>query len=163
MTVAPEVCVDDVFFGELNRFHRLALALSGNADLAEKILVNVYERASEADQVRDGWHARWVKHCLIRSSIEFLRAQDPAIQIGAEHSSAWSDSLPAPFRADMPRILFVLRVWEGLPFADVCRYCGLSRSEAAGIMVETWRQVNERPEWLEEFAAALMDPVEQTA
>jgi hypothetical protein len=106
--------------------------------------------------VQPGWHVRWVKHCLIRSSLDFIRPLQTDETTGSLHTPCWSDSLSPPFSAALPRILFVLRVWEGLSLADVCRYCALSRAEAAAMLSETWMQIRTRPACLSELATALM-------
>jgi len=159
MPVASVVSVDDIFFSRhLGQFYRLALALCGDRLVAEQSLVDAYQYARIADHVQPGWHVRWVKHCLIKSCFESVRARKVEEGAGSTGSLRWSDALSSPFRADLPRILFVLRVWEGISLADVCRYCSLSRTKAEGVLSETWLQVRTRPACLTELAAAVMLP-----
>ena len=153
MPVASDVCVDDIFSEHLSQFYRLALALCGDTLVAEQSLAEAYERARIADHVHPSWHVRWVKHCLIKSCFDSIRTRKP------DRASLWSDALPTPFRADLPRMLFVLRVWEGIALTDVCRYCSLPRANAEMVLLETWMQVRTRPACLTELAAALMLPV----
>jgi hypothetical protein len=107
--------------------------------------------------VQPGWHIRWVKHSIIRSCLDSIRPLQADETAGAPHAPCWSDSLSIPFRAALPRILFVLRVWEGISLADVCRYCSLSRADAAAVLSETWMQIRTRPACLTEFASALIE------
>jgi hypothetical protein len=156
MPVASDVCVDDIFSDHLSQFYRLALALSGDTLVAEQSLVDAYERARIADHVQSGWHVRWVKHCLIKSCFDSIRARKLDEAAASRGISRWSDALSSPFRADLPRMLFVLRVWEAISLADVCRYCSLSRANAEAMLLETWMQVRTRPACLTELTAALM-------
>ena len=155
---ASDATVDEVFWQHLWEFYRLAFVLCGDSVSAEKILVDTYERARVATYVKPNWHIRWVKHCLISASVEHVR------KLGTEAPSSkatdyyWSDFLPAPFCANFPRILFVLRIWEGISTADACRYCGLSRKNAEALLLDTWTQIRSRPESLAEFAAKLQFP-----
>jgi hypothetical protein len=158
MPVASVVSVDDIFSGHLSQFYRLALALCGDRLVAEQSLVDAYKHAMIADHVQPGWHVRWVKHCLIRSCFDYIGALKAEEAADSLHTSRWCDSLSSPFCADLPRMLFVLRVWEGISLADVCRYCSLPRANAEAVLSETWVQVRTRPACLTELAAALMLP-----
>jgi hypothetical protein len=157
MPVASGVSVDDIFFGQLCQFYRLALSLCGDKLTAEQTLMDAYERARAADHVQPGWHIRWVKHSIIRSCLDSIRTLQADETPGSSHAPRWSDSLSIPFRAALPRILFVLRVWEGNSLADVCRYCSLSRAHAAAMLSETWMQIRTQPACLTEFATALIE------
>ena len=158
MRVASDVSVEDIFLGHLSQFYRLALALCGDKLVAEQNLIDAYDRARIADHVQPGWHVRWVKHCLIRSCFDYMRTLETEEAGGSLHTSRWSNSLSLPFRADLPRMLFVLRIWEGISLTDVCRYCSLPRANAEAVLSEIWMQVRTRPACLTEFAAALMLP-----
>ena len=158
---ASDATVDEVFWQHLWDFYRLAVALCGDTVAAEKILVDTYERARVATYVKPNWHIRWVKHCLIAASVEHVRQLNAEASLGKAHDCRWSDSLPSPFRANFPRILFVLRIWEGISTADACRYCALSRTNAEAILMDTWTQIRSRPESLTEFAARLQFPLER--
>lgn len=161
MPTSAHVTVDEVFWRELWEFYRLAFVLSGDAVSAEKILVDTYERARVATYVKPNWHTRWVKHCLIAASVEHIRKLPTEAQNGRAHDSCWSDSLPSPFCTNFPRILFVLRIWEGISTADVCRYCALTRTNAEAILLDTWTQIRSRPESLAEFSARLQFALER--
>ncbi len=150
MRVASDVSVEDIFLGHLSQFYRLALALCGDKLVAEQNLIDAYDRARIADHVQPGWHVRWVKHCLIRSCFDYMRTLETEEAGGSLHTSRWSNSLP--------RMLFVLRIWEGISLTDVCRYCSLPRANAEAVLSEIWMQVRTRPACLTEFAAALMLP-----
>ena len=161
MPPASDATVDEVFWQHLWEFYRLAFVLCGDTVSAEKILVDTYERARVATYVKPNWHTRWVKHCLISASVEHVRRLNTEASLGKAHDTCWSDSLPAPFCANFPRILFVLRIWEGISTADACRYCALSRTNAEAILLDTWTQIRSRPESLAEFAARLQFPLER--
>ena len=161
LPAAAHATVDEVFWQNLWEFYRLAFVLSGDTLSAERILVDTYERARVATYVKPNWHTRWVKHCLISASVEHIRKLNTEASLGKVHETCWSDSLPAPFCANFLRILFVLRIWEGISTADACRYCGLSRTTAEALLLETWTQIRNSPESLVEFAARLQFPLEQ--
>jgi hypothetical protein len=161
MPTAAHVTVDEIFWQHLWEFYQLAFVLSGDTLSAEKILADTYERARAATYVEPDWHTRWVKHCLISASVEHIRTLNTEASSGKAQDTCWGDSLPAPFCANFPRILFVLRIWEGISTADTCRYCGLSRTNAEALLLDTWTQIRSHPECLTEFAARLQFPFEQ--
>jgi DNA-directed RNA polymerase specialized sigma24 family protein len=161
MPAAAGISVDDIFFKHMSQFYRLALSLCGNTLTAEQTLIDAYERARAADYVQPDWHIRWVKHCVIKSCLDFTRTQQTAEADGSLSAPCWRDSLSPPFRATLPRILFVLRIWEGLSLADVCRYCAVSQTDATAVLLETWMQIRTRPACLTELATALLLPAEQ--
>lgn len=152
MLAASGMSMEEIFLGQLGQFHRLALALCGDHYAAEQALAHAYERARDADYVKPGWHAHWMKHCLIKSCLESIATPKAEDSLGAPH---WSDSLPAPFRIPLPRIIFVLRIWEGIPLMDVCRYISITRAHVETVLLDTWEQIQIRPECLTEFVTAL--------
>src|SRR5260370_33979605 len=70
MPVASGASVDDIFFGQLCQFYRLALSLCGDKLTAEQTLIDAYERVTSADHVQPCSHIRWVKHYLIRAPLD---------------------------------------------------------------------------------------------
>jgi DNA-directed RNA polymerase specialized sigma24 family protein len=163
MPAAAGISVEDIFFKHLSQFYRLALSLCGNRLTAEQTLIDAYERARVAGYIQPGWHIRWVKHCVIKSCLDFIQTQQTSETAGSFPTPCWSDSLSPPFRVALPRILFVLRVWEGLSLADACRYCAVSRAEATDILLETWMQIRTQPAYLTELATAVMLSTEQAS
>src|SRR5260370_8505652 len=54
MPVASGASVDDIFFGQLCQFYRLALSLCGDKLTAEQTLIDAYERVTPAAHAQPG-------------------------------------------------------------------------------------------------------------
>lgn len=146
----------EIFLEHLHEFHRLALALCGDYGNAEQAILNAHERATDTHYVRPGWHLCWMKHCIIQSCLEVMRAAKVEQRGRDGATPRWSDLLSAPFHSPLPRAVFVLRIWEGLSVVDVSRYCSLSQGRVQAILLEIWQEIRLRPSSVSEFVAALV-------
>lgn len=139
----------------------LALALSGDGALATEILWEVDGRGEEAFSQKAGPSAARLKRAVIEASLRRVRIFRE--ELGPKPDWRWSQQLPSPFPSDLTRILFVLRIWEGLPASAVCRLCGILPEEAKTHFAKIFAAVNRDPDILYLFVSSFKDELKSIA
>jgi hypothetical protein len=130
-----------VFGNRYQELFRLALALSGDEELAAEIVRGVQNKVAAEACIGTEFSLLSLKQSIIEESIR--RVQIFKEELSEKIDRRWTQQLPWPFHSDLARILFVLRIWEGLPVSAVCRYSGLLPEDVKALLAKIFESAHQ--------------------